>query len=158
MRMSETISQQSITSPSEVRCPSTSSPLQVHLSTFGDNIIAQSRSLAEAHMKSLRLFRKYCRYMPFIIHWNGFRKFTNPEKAKLQLARHWRQGNRVRDIDNIDNFVKGGYERLYNIQQGDVWGNLILGIYFSFFYFKNLFNLFVSFLIYVGRPNCTCIS
>ena len=57
----------------------------------------RSRSLPEAHMKSLRLFRKYCRYMPFIVNWYGLRKYTSPEKAKLQLALYWRQNNRVRD-------------------------------------------------------------
>jgi hypothetical protein len=43
----------------------------------------QSRNIVEAHFKSLRLFRKWCRYMPFIIHANGFRKYTTPDKAKL---------------------------------------------------------------------------
>lgn len=39
--------------------------------------------MVEAHMKSLRLFRKYCRYMPLIINWNGYRRYTSAEKAKL---------------------------------------------------------------------------
>ena len=69
----------------------------------------------EAHMKSLRLFRKWCRYMPFIVHWQGLRKYTSPEKAKLQLAAYYRQFDRVRDPNTIDNFVRAGYERLYNI-------------------------------------------
>ncbi len=29
----------------------------------------RSRNVVEAHMKSLRLFRKYCRYMPYIVNW-----------------------------------------------------------------------------------------
>ncbi len=44
----------------------------------------------------------------------------------MQLATYWRQQNRVRDVENIDNFVRAGYEKLYNIQQGDVWGSAIL--------------------------------
>ena len=80
----------------------------------------------EAHFKSLRLFRKYCRYMPFIMGWNGYRKYTTPENAKLQLAQYWRQYDTVRDHDTIDDFVRAGYERLYNIQQGDVWGTWTL--------------------------------
>jgi hypothetical protein len=32
----------------------------------------------------------------------------------------------VRDPENLDNFVRAGYERLYNIQQGDIWGTHIL--------------------------------
>ena len=54
--------------------------------------------------------------MPFIIGWNGYRKYTTPETAKLQLANYWRQNNKVRDSEQIDNFVRAGYERLYNIQ------------------------------------------
>ena len=69
----------------------------------------------EAHRKSLRLFRKWCRYMPLIISWNGYRKYTTPEQAKLQLADYWRQNSRVRDSENIDWFVRAGYERLYNV-------------------------------------------
>ena len=86
----------------------------------------RSRNIVEAHMKSLRLFRKYCRYMPFIVNWHGLRRYTSPEKAKLQLAQYWRQNNRVRDPENVDQFVRAGYERLYNIQQGDIWGTQIL--------------------------------
>ena len=43
------------------------------------NNIARSRSLPEAHLKSLRLFRKWCRYMPFVVNWTGYRKYANPE-------------------------------------------------------------------------------
>ena len=89
-------------------------------------ILARSRSLVEAHFKSLRLYRKYCRYMPFVINYYGYRKYTNPEQAKLQLANYWRQHNKVRDTDNIDAFVRAGYERLYSMQNGDVWGSTIL--------------------------------
>ena len=39
----------------------------------------KSRSVTEAHFKSMRLYRKYCRYMPFLIGLHGYRKFTNPE-------------------------------------------------------------------------------
>ena len=64
--------------------------------------------------------------MPFIVNWYGMRKYTSPEKAKLQLASYWRMNNKVRDAENIDHFVRAGYERLYNIQQGDIWGTHIL--------------------------------
>ena len=53
--------------------------------------------------------------MPLLVNWNGFRKYTNPEQAKLQLAAYWRSHSRVRDSENIDNFVRAGYERLYNV-------------------------------------------
>ena len=32
----------------------------------------------------------------------------------------------MRDIDNIDKFVAAGYDRLYSMQNGDVWGGTIL--------------------------------
>ena len=89
-------------------------------------MIVKSRSITEAHFKSLRLFRKYCRYMPFLINLTGSRKFTNPEQAKLQLARHWRQQCKVRDPAQLDMFVSKGYERLYNVQNGDIWGSILL--------------------------------
>ena len=86
----------------------------------------RSRTLPEAHMKSLRLFRKWCRYMPFLISWTGYRKYANPEAAKLNLAEHWRQHSKARNVSEIDRFTKFGYERLYNIQMGDIWGGFIL--------------------------------
>ena len=86
----------------------------------------RSRTLPEAHFKSLRLFRKWCRYMPFVVNWTGYRRYANPEQAKLNLAQQWRQHNKVRDPGQIDMFTRAGYERLYNIQQGDIWGGYIL--------------------------------
>lgn len=77
-------------------------------------------------MKSLRLFRRWCRYMPFIINYFGYYKYTNPEQAKLHLANYWRQNNRVRDKEQIDKFVRAGYERLYAMQNGDTWGGILL--------------------------------
>jgi len=88
--------------------------------------IARSRTLPEAHFKSLRLFRRWCRYMPFVVNWTGYRRYASPDQAKLNIARHWRALNKVRSPDQIDAFVSFGNERLYNIQQGDVWGGYIL--------------------------------
>ena len=42
------------------------------------------------------------------------------------MARQWRTHNRVADSEIVDQFVRAGYERLYNIQQGDIWGSHIL--------------------------------
>ena len=86
----------------------------------------RSRSFPEAHFKSVRLFRRYCRYMPFLVNLGGLRKYNNPEMAKLQLARYWRQHNKVRDPWAIDCFVARGYDRLYNVQNGDIWGSILL--------------------------------
>jgi hypothetical protein len=44
------------------------------------------------------------------------------------VAAYWRQNNRVRDVENIDAFVRAGYERLYNWQEGDIWGSYILDL------------------------------
>ena len=77
---------------------------------------ATSRTLPEAHFKTLRLFRKYCRYMPFIVNWTGYRRYASPEQAKLNLAAHYRTMNKVRNTEEIDLFCAQGYEYLYNIQ------------------------------------------
>ena len=61
----------------------TKSQLQVTKSLKFTPCSARSRSVVEAHFKSLRLYRKYCRYMPFVINYYGYRKYTNPEQAKL---------------------------------------------------------------------------
>ena len=49
-----------------------------------------SRNIVEAHQKSLRLFRRWCRFTPFIVTWAGARRFASPEAAKLNMANHWR--------------------------------------------------------------------
>ena len=53
--------------------------------------------------------------MPWIINWTGYRRYASPEQAKLNLARHYRQLNKMRTPLEIDAFVTFGYERLYNI-------------------------------------------
>ena len=78
-------------------------------------MIVKSRSFVEAHFKSVRMFRKYCRYMPFIVNFAGFRKYGSPEQAKLQLARFWRQHSKERDPWTIDCFTARCADRLYNV-------------------------------------------
>ena len=64
--------------------------------------------------------------MPFIINWNHLGRLTTPDQAKLQIAKVWRQNMRNRNIDSVDKFTTLSAERLYNIQQGDIWvGNII---------------------------------
>ena len=64
--------------------------------------------------------------MPFIVNWTGYRRYASPEQAKLNLAAHYRTMNKVRNTEEIDMFVAQGYEYLYNIQQGDIWGGFVL--------------------------------
>ena len=85
-----------------------------------------SRNMVEAHFKTLRCFRKWCRYMPFVIHKAGFRVHASPEEAKLQLALLFRQNKHIRDPVQVDIATLKMYERLYNIQNGDVWGSWIM--------------------------------
>ena len=54
--------------------------------------------------------------MPFVVNYTGYRRYASPDQAKLNLANHWRQHNKVRDLGQIDAFTRAGYERLYNIQ------------------------------------------
>ena len=64
--------------------------------------------------------------MPFVINYFGYHRYTNPEQAKLHLGNYWRQNNKIRDINAYDKFTRAGYERLYAMQNGDVWGGIIL--------------------------------
>lgn len=61
-----------------------------------------SRNLVEANIKSLRAYRKWCRYMPFLIASLNLSRFTTPEQAKLHVAGIWKQNTRVRSIQQID--------------------------------------------------------
>ena len=63
--------------------------------------------------------------MPFIVSSIGLTTITTPEDAKLQLARHWRHADRVRNPRVADELVTRMYERLINIQQQDVWGGMV---------------------------------
>jgi len=67
--------------------------------------------------------------MPFIVNLNGLRKYSSPEQSKLHLARYWRMHNKTRDPWEIDCFVGRGNDRLYNIQNGDIWGGLLMDQY-----------------------------
>ena len=63
--------------------------------------------------------------MPFLLGVTGGRRVTTPEMAKLQVARHWRTMDKCRDPQQVDQFVAAGYERLYNTQNGDIWGSIL---------------------------------
>ena len=112
------------TSPSEVHSSSSIFPLEV--SPLFLTTLAGSKRLVDAHFKALRCFRKWCRMTPFIIDYYGFRKYTNPDKAKLQLRAYWLRMNKTRDITAIDHFVSNQYQALYQIQNGDTWGAHVL--------------------------------
>ena len=88
----------------------------------------RSRNLMEAHFKSLRAFRKWCRYMPMFVAMHKYEHFTTPEQAKLQLARVWRQNGKIREPGVIDEVVRASYERLYSAQQIDFWGGQLLDL------------------------------
>ena len=80
-----------------------------------------SRNLVEAQIKSLRAYRKWCRYMPFVLATLNMNRFTSVEDAKMHVASIWKQNERVRNIEQIDNFTVSQYEKLYAIQENDVW-------------------------------------
>ena len=86
----------------------------------------KSRTLPQAHFKSLRCYRKFCRMMPFIINSYSLRTVVSAENAKLQLGRHWRHNNKVRSPLNIDHQVNYMYEILGNIEQQDVFSHVII--------------------------------
>ena len=63
--------------------------------------------------------------MPFILMNYGLNSHTTEELAKLQLARHFRHANKVRDPAIVDEMVMRMYERLANISSQDVWGGFV---------------------------------
>ena len=86
----------------------------------------RSRTIVQAHFKALRCYRVFWRFIPFIIHKFALRTKVSEEQAKLQLARHWRHANKVRDPVTIDDMVMRTYEKLGNIKQQDVWNNYVM--------------------------------
>eukprot|EP00178_Gracilaria_changii_P026913 TRINITY_DN83272_c0_g1_i1.p2 TRINITY_DN83272_c0_g1~~TRINITY_DN83272_c0_g1_i1.p2 ORF type:complete len:105 (-),score=11.24 TRINITY_DN83272_c0_g1_i1:41-355(-) len=67
------------------------------ITTRGNNLyynmqsLARSRNMADANIKSLRLFRKICRMMPWLINMHQFYGRINVEQAKSNVADHFRQ-------------------------------------------------------------------
>ncbi len=56
-----------------------------------------------------------------ILVYHAFTYLTTVEKTKMHVATMFRQNNRVRDINTIDNLVGHGYDKLYHIANGDVF-------------------------------------
>lgn len=76
-----------------------------------------SNTLEEAHIKALRLYRRFCRLVPFIIRNNWLQYKTTPALAKQQLALQFRIYARTTDIEEIDTAIAEGYEQMLNMEQ-----------------------------------------
>ena len=76
----------------------------------------------------MRCFRRWCRFLPYVIYKNGLQTHTTPEQAKLQLAATWRQFDKMRDPIEVDMMVMHWYEFMYNIHNQDIWHTAITDI------------------------------
>eukprot|EP01016_Furgasonia_blochmanni_P003548 TRINITY_DN1139_c0_g1_i5.p1 TRINITY_DN1139_c0_g1~~TRINITY_DN1139_c0_g1_i5.p1 ORF type:complete len:172 (+),score=42.61 TRINITY_DN1139_c0_g1_i5:209-724(+) len=77
----------------------------------------RSKNMAEVHLKTLRLFRKVCRLMPFILRVHQITQRVNPTQATLNVAEHFRAKSHVRDLAIADRLLFLGYEKLYEAEQ-----------------------------------------
>jgi len=76
-----------------------------------------SKTLSEAALKSLRLYRRCCRLIPAILRWHEITWRLEPVQAKLGLAQVFKEKAHLRDPALIDAWVTRGYERLIEAEQ-----------------------------------------
>eukprot|EP00330_Aristerostoma_sp_ATCC50986_P009853 CAMPEP_0114589142 /NCGR_PEP_ID=MMETSP0125-20121206/11670_1 /TAXON_ID=485358 ORGANISM="Aristerostoma sp., Strain ATCC 50986" /NCGR_SAMPLE_ID=MMETSP0125 /ASSEMBLY_ACC=CAM_ASM_000245 /LENGTH=156 /DNA_ID=CAMNT_0001785893 /DNA_START=90 /DNA_END=560 /DNA_ORIENTATION=+ len=77
----------------------------------------RSKNLVEASQKTLRLFRKSCRLMPFILRIHDLQPKVTSVQAQLNLAECFREHSHLRDPSIIDDLVFRGYEKLIEAEQ-----------------------------------------
>jgi len=76
-----------------------------------------SKNLAQASLKSLRLFRKACRLMPFLLRAFEIQWRLTPTQAMLNLGNYFRRNSHLRDPVQIDFSVNEGYIKLMEAEQ-----------------------------------------
>eukprot|EP00357_Protocruzia_adherens_P030218 CAMPEP_0115022934 /NCGR_PEP_ID=MMETSP0216-20121206/31960_1 /TAXON_ID=223996 /ORGANISM="Protocruzia adherens, Strain Boccale" /LENGTH=165 /DNA_ID=CAMNT_0002395941 /DNA_START=57 /DNA_END=554 /DNA_ORIENTATION=- len=74
--------------------------------------VTVSRNMQHAHFKTLRFFRKCCRLVPTLINVHQLWTVTSPVKAKLQLAKLFRQNAHIRTPGLVDQMIKEGHHTL----------------------------------------------
>ena len=82
---------------------------------------SESRNIVEAHLKSLKAYRRACRLIPWALAYHGMMHMTNHASSKEVLARFWRMNGRIRNPARVDDLVNQAYERMSNLQQPDIW-------------------------------------
>ena len=65
----------------------------------------------------MRLYRRFCRLVPFLIRNNWLTYKTTTPLAKQQLALYFRKFINSTDISEIDNAVTEGYEQMLTLEQ-----------------------------------------
>ena len=74
-----------------------------------------SLSVEDAHIKSLRLYRRFCRLIPFLIRNNYLQFKTTPALAKQQLATHFRKLAKCTNVNELDLEISEGYEQMLTL-------------------------------------------
>jgi hypothetical protein len=80
--------------------------------------VKQSRNMAEARINSLRLYKRICRLMPFILHvWKLYAHGkVNLHNSKMNIAEHFREKKHIRDPRAIDMYLNYGYMTMHNAE------------------------------------------
>lgn len=76
-----------------------------------------SKTLQEAHRSALRLYRRFCRLVPFLLRNNFLTYKTTPALAKQQLATQFRPYARSTNLVEIDLAIAEGYEQMLTMEQ-----------------------------------------
>jgi len=81
--------------------------------------------MAEASLKTLRLFRKACRLMPFLLRAFEISWRVTPIQAQLNLAIYFRERAHLRDPSQVDFWVAQGYMKLMEAEQHHTYSTFL---------------------------------
>ena len=77
------------------------------------NPTVRSTNLAEAHAKTLKCYRDFCRRTPYLVQSLQVNHMVHPTQAKINLGHYFRRSSHIRSIPTIDHFVTSMYESLH---------------------------------------------
>ena len=80
-------------------------------------MVKPSRNMFEGRLKSLRLYTRICRLVPFIIRIYGYQKKVAPAAMKFNIANFFREKAHLRRPEDIDHAVDRGYVHLHEAEQ-----------------------------------------
>ena len=75
-----------------------------------------SRNLAEARLKTLRFYTRFCRLVPFLIRIYGMQQKTTAYEAKKNVAEFLREKRHLRNPSEIDFYVQKAYDALHDCE------------------------------------------
>ena len=85
-----------------------------------------SQNLAQASMKVLRFYRKFCRLVPFILRIHNLGSKVTPQQAMVNFGNYIRERSHFRDLAVIDQNVQYSYELMMEAEQSFSQHTLLL--------------------------------